>query len=243
MKPLLLLTHRPEAMEAEREWVDIARFAGISTDDIDQRRLDLEPLGDVDLDDYSGVLIGGGPFNVSDMDKPDVQLRVEADLLRATTLCIEDDFPYFGLCYGMGVLAQAVGGVVDREFGEPPSAPVISLTDEGRDDPLLARTPARFRAFTGHKEAVSMLPETATVLATSELSPHQLIRVGRNVYAAQFHPELDAESLVARLSAYRHKGYFPAEDFENQAKWAMSVDVGTTSNELIAHFVRRYARD
>lgn len=243
MKPLLLLTHRPETMEADRELVDIARFSGIAVDDIDQRRLDRDPLGEVDLERYSGVLVGGGPFNVSDDDKPEIQRRVEADLIDITLRCVEEDFPYFGLCYGIGVLATATGGVVDREFGEPPSAPFIELTAEGRDDPLLAETPQVFRAFTGHKEAVSVLPEGAVVLATSALAPHQIIRMGRNVYAAQFHPELDSESLVARLSAYRHNGYFPADEFEEQAAWARSVHVGTESNDLIARFVELHARD
>lgn len=243
MKPFLLLSHRPEDIEAERELVDVARFGGIGVGDIEQRRLDRAELGIVDLSRYSGVFVGGGPYNVSDTRKDDAQLRIEAELFRVTQQCLDDDFPYFGLCYGMGVLAEATGGVVGREFGEAPSTPTIELTDEGREDPLLAETPHRFPAITGHKEAVSVLHEEAVLLATGDKCPNQLVRVRRNVYASQFHPEVDTGTLVSRLIAYRTMGYYPEDEFEETIAWARSIDVGTTSNDLLKAFVRRYARD
>ena len=36
----------------------------------------------------------------------------------------------------------------------------------------------------------------------------QAFRLGRNVYATQFHPELDVAGLVTRIEVYRHFGYF-----------------------------------
>ncbi|WP_197512259.1 hypothetical protein [Tessaracoccus coleopterorum] len=33
---------------------------------------------------------------------------------------IERDFPFLGLCYGVGVLTSTLGGVVDRTYGEAP---------------------------------------------------------------------------------------------------------------------------
>ena len=243
MKPFLLLSHRPEDIEAERELVDVARFGRIGVSDIEQRRLEQVELGHLDLSRYSGIFVGGGPYNVSDDRKDELQLRVEADLFAVTRRAVEDDFPYLGLCYGMGVLAGVTGGVVDREFGETPSSPTITLTDEGRADPMLADSPDRFGAFTGHKEAVSVLPDGAVVLATGERSPHQLVRFGANVYAAQFHPEIDSASLVARLIAYRTMGYYPESEFEETIAWAHGADVGNASNDIIAAFVRRHARD
>lgn len=243
MKPFLLLSHRPEDAEAHREHADVARFSGLALADVRQCRLDKQELGTVDLARYSGILVAGGPYNVTEPIKNDEQLRVEAELLGVTQQCLADDFPYFGLCYGMGILAQATGGVVDREYFEPPGTPMIFLTDAGRQDPLLDGTPESFEAFTGHKEAVSTLAPDVVLLATGEAAPHQLVRAGTNVYAAQFHPELDATSLVSRLTAYRLMGYFPADEFESTIAWARSTDVGPASNDLLAAFVRRYARD
>ncbi|WP_018134088.1 hypothetical protein [Acaricomes phytoseiuli] len=65
----------------------------------------------------------------------------------------------------------------------------------------------------GHKEACSALPEDAVLLASSAQCPVQMFRIGANVYATQFHPELDIEGLLLRIEAYRHHGYFPAEEY------------------------------
>jgi GMP synthase (glutamine-hydrolysing) len=88
-----------------------------------------------------------------------------------------------------------------------------------------------------------VLPEDTVVLATGERAPHQLVRVGDNVYAAQFHPEIDTTSLVARLIAYRQHGYYPDSEFEETIAWARSADVGSAGNDIIAAFVRRHAAD
>ena len=56
--------------------------------------------------------------------------------------------------------------------------------------------PPTFDAFLGHKEAVRRLPEGAVLLASSADCPVHAFRIGRNVYATQFHPELDVEGLV-----------------------------------------------
>lgn len=240
MQPFLLLSTRPERVESEREHRDVARFAGVDISLIEQRRLDVEPLGEVDLDAYSGVIIAGGPLNVSDETKTPLQERIEHELLALTDRCLRSDFPYLGLCYGLGILAVATGGRVDREFGEEASTPLLTLTDEGASDPLLADTPRSFRAFTGHKEAVSMLPPEAVRLVTGDRCPNQIIRIGRNLYGTQFHPELDAESFAARLRVYRDLGYAPPGEAERIADWALTTDIGDASNRIIEAFVARY---
>ena len=84
----------------------------------------------------------------------------------------------------------------------------ITLTDEGRQDQLLGGLSDPFTAFLGHKEAVSRLPDGAVLLASSATCPVQAFRIGTNVYATQFHPELDLDGIITRVEAYRHFGYF-----------------------------------
>ncbi len=50
--------------------------------------------------------------------------------------------------------------------------------------------PDRFEALAGHKEATERLPAEAVLLASSDGCPVQVYRVGRRVYATQFHPEV-----------------------------------------------------
>src|SRR4051794_32964678 len=94
------------------------------------------PLPELDLDDYAGVFVGGGPFNSSDPaeDKSAVQQRVERELASLLDEIVARDFPFFGACYGVGTLGVHQGGVIDRTYAEPVSAVRVQLTDEGRAD-------------------------------------------------------------------------------------------------------------
>ena len=129
--------------------------------------------------------------------------------------------------------------MVDRTYAEPISATEIGLTPEGLADLLLAGVPQRFDAFVGHKEACRVLPPSAVLLASSASCPVQMFRVGRNVYATQFHPELDVAALVTRIRVYQHAGYFePAE--MNDLIASLTPAVVTEPGRLLANFVQRY---
>src|SRR5687768_13671971 len=101
-------------------------------------------MGDVDLSAWSGILLGGGPFNSSDEAdlKSPVQRRVEKDLARLLDAVVAQDFPFLGACYGIGALGTHQGGVVDRSYTEPVGAVTVTLTDDGRSDPLLNVLPS-----------------------------------------------------------------------------------------------------
>ena len=190
MKPILLLSIRADDAAADNEYESFRTLAGLTEDELRRVRLDRHPLGDIDLRDWSGIWVGGGPFNYTDPDekKSPVQRRVEADLNRLLDTVVEADFPFLGACYGVGALGQHQGAVLDRRYSEPVGTVRVALTAAGRRDPLLQDLPAEFDAFTGHKEAISELPGHAVLLASSDACPVQAFRVGSNVYATQFHP-------------------------------------------------------
>ncbi|CEA08433.1 glutamine amidotransferase [Arthrobacter saudimassiliensis] len=243
MKPFLLLATRSEDDAADEEYEAFARFAGLDASGLHRLRLEQGPLPDLDLDRYSGLITGGSVFNSSDPQdaKSPVQRRVEADLARLLDEVTARDFPFLGACYGVGTLGRHQGAVVDRRFGEPIGAVEVSLTDAGRDDPLLEGMPERFHAFVGHKEAVAKLPAHAVNLAGSATCPVQMFRVRSNLYATQFHPELDVPGLLTRISVYRHAGYFPEEDAEAVMDSVRGANVQAPPR-ILHNFVRRYAR-
>ena len=243
MRPFLLLSSRAEDLAAEEEYAAFLRCTGLSPDQLHRFRLEAAPLPRLELDDWSGILIGGGPFNSSDPveDKSAVQRRVEADLNALLDDVVARDFPFFGACYGVGTLGVHQGGVVDRTYAEPISAVDITLTDDALDDPVLAGMPQRFAAFVGHKEACSVLPPSAVLLASSAACPVQMFRVRSNVYATQFHPELDVAGIVTRVRVYQHAGYFePAE--MNELIDVLSQAVVTEPGRMLANFVRVHSR-
>lgn len=241
MKPFLLLSSRAEDLAADDEYVAFLRETGLEPGRLLRIRAEAAPLPRIDLDDYAGIFLGGGPFNSSDPPhtKSPVQRRVERDLAALLDEVVARDFPFMGACYGVGTLGVHQGGVIDRTYAEPIGAAAIRLTDEGRADPLLEGVPDVFDAYVGHKEAVRVLPPGATLLATSTSCPVQMFRVGRNLYATQFHPELDRAGIVTRVRVYRHAGYFPPEQVEDVVALLDGTKV-TAPPRILANFAARY---
>nr|WP_202628023.1 glutamine amidotransferase [Cellulomonas sp. APG4] len=239
----MLLATRSDDAAAQGEFDAIRRFAGLEEHELHRIRLEAGPMPAVDLDDYSGIIVGGSPFNTSDPDheKSAVQHRVERELASLLDDVVARDFPFLGACYGVGTLGVRTGGVVDRTYGEPVGAVPITLSDEGRADPLFDGLPSTFDAFVGHKEAIRTPPDGAVVLASSPACPVQAFRVGRNLYATQFHPELDVPGIVARVEIYRHAGYFPPHELGRVID-EVSGAVVDQPPRILANFVRIYAR-
>jgi GMP synthase (glutamine-hydrolysing) len=131
------------------------------------------------------------------------------------------------------------GGTIDRTYSEPVGPVTVTLTEEGQADPLLSGMPARFSAFVGHKEACSVLPPTAVRLAGSPTCPVQMFRVKSNLYATQFHPELDRDGIVTRVRVYRDAGYFPAEEVD---ELVASLNAARVSEppRILTNFVALY---
>jgi len=242
VKPFLLLASRAEDAAADDEYAAYLRYGGLAPEQLRWIRLEAAPLPDLDLADYSAIIVGGSPFTSSDPPegKSDTQRRVERELAGLLDRIVDQDFPFLGACYGVGTLGTHQGAVIDRTFGEPLGAVEIELTDAGLADPVLRGMPARFTAFTGHKEACTSLPSHAVLLATSSACPVQMFRIKENLYATQFHPELDVEGLVTRIDIYRHAGYFPPESAEELMANARQFTVTEPTN-ILKNFVARYA--
>ena len=98
---------------------------------------------------------------------------------------------------------------------------------------------AEFDAFVGHKEACSVLPPSAVLLASSAACPVQMFRVKRNLYATQFHPELDLPGLITRVRIYQHAGYFAPAELDAVLA-SLQPAVVTEPGRMLANFVARY---
>lgn len=122
------------------------------------------------------------------------------------------ELPMMGICFGHQFLAHYLGGRVDHhpeggEFG----ITAITLTDEGRHDPLFSRLPDSFYGYVSHGQSVIELPAGAVVLATSPDEPVQAVKYRSMVYGVQFHPEFYrpvAEFYFSYHKEKRRKGLF-----------------------------------
>jgi GMP synthase (glutamine-hydrolysing) len=243
VKPFLLLASRAEDKAAEEEYEAYLRYGGLEPAQLRRIRMEAGPLPELDLSAYSGVIVGGSPFTSSDPadHKSPAQHRVERELALLLDRIVPADFPFLGACYGVGTLGLHQGAVIDRTYGEGLGGTTIKLTAEGLKDPLLRGLPESFTAFTGHKEGCTVLPSHAVLLASSADCPVHMFRIKTNLYATQFHPELDAEGLITRIDIYRHAGYFPPESAESLMESARQFSA-TEPMKILRNFVERYAR-
>lgn len=238
----LILQLRPETEAADEEFGALLDRGGLALGNVTRIRLDQQPIPALALEDYAGVIVGGGPGCVSDdpAAKDPLEARIEADVRALMPQVLDRDMPFLGCCYGMGILGATLGAPVGKSrYGEPIGGVDCRVTADGMRDPLLAGIPQRFRALVGHKEAVEALPAGAVHLVDSDPCPFQMIRAGANVYATQFHPEARGENFARRIEIYKHRGYFAPEDAAALTE-AVLAEAITVPERILHDFVKRF---
>lgn len=246
MKRFLILQLRPEVKASDDEYQAFLAKGHLGPEQVHRIRLDCEDIPqDLDLADYSGVIVGGGPGCVSDppSKKSAIEARIEAAVMGMLPQICAQDIPFMGCCYGIGVLGAHLGGRVDKSrYFEEVGISQCAVTQDGAKDAMLDGVPAEFGAFVGHKEALQELPEGCVHLVSSPTCPYQMIRFGRNVYATQFHPEADSEGFEVRIGVYKDRGYFAPEDAGRLIDMCRAAEVHAPEL-ILRNFVKAYARD
>jgi len=243
MKPFLILQSRPEDETSDDELRTFLKYGELDKKDVHRVRMEKNGIPQINLDDYSAIILGGGPYNMIDSEesKDENRKRVETDLFNLLDKVVERDFPFLGACLGIGFLTFHQKGQLSTEYGEDAGVITIKINSEGENDPLLKSLPKEFRAFVGHKEACSELPKEAVLLASSDVCPVQMFRIKQNIYATQFHPELDSKGFEVRINAYMNHGYFDPADAEALIKISQKENI-TVPMKILKRFVKRYQR-
>ncbi|MCK5666506.1 MAG: hypothetical protein KAI17_23605, partial [Thiotrichaceae bacterium] len=198
-KPFLILQLRPEDNTADNEFAAILKYSGLKEKSVQRIRIEKNGIpDDLSLDDFCAVIVGGSPFDISTPleDKPAIQKKIEGDFKQLFDKIISRDFPFLGACSGNGLLGSYLGVSISTKYAEPVGCVSLKITEEGKNDALLSDFPAQVSVLLGHKEACDTLPRGAVLLMTGVACPVQMYRIGKNVYATQFHPEGDSEGFT-----------------------------------------------
>lgn len=129
------------------------------------------------------VVLGGEQNALADDSHPYLP-----ELVRLMQRMGQANKAVLGVCLGSQLLARAYGA--QNSLGTAPEFGwhKISVTDEGRQDPVLSVLKDEFSAFQWHKDTFS-LPASAVRLAHSAGAINQCFRLGRASYGMQFHFE------------------------------------------------------
>jgi GMP synthase (glutamine-hydrolysing) len=124
-----------------------------------------------------GIILSGGPSSVYEPNAP-----------RCDPAIFDLGVPVLGICYGMQLGVQILGGQVKpgkaREFGRAKLTVV-------NDDALVKGLPADTTVWMSHGDQVHDLPADFVPLATTPTCPYAAARhTKRPFYGVQFHPEV-----------------------------------------------------
>ena len=135
------------------------------------------PISEIRARNPVGILLSGGPRSVSEASAP----RCDPGVFTAGV-------PVLGICYGMQLMTDVLGGEVaaapHREFGH-------ALISIGADAPMLASVGPELRVWASHGDFVKSAPAGFAVTATSVNAPvAAMADEARRFYALLFHPEV-----------------------------------------------------
>lgn len=124
------------------------------------------------------LVLSGGPASVYDDAAPSVDHAL-----------LSLGVPVLGICYGMQLLAQMMGGTVSRTDAAEYGATELSLIDGGGQ--LMQLPDDVFNVWMSHRDAVTVPPDAArTIAATAQTPVAAFEHTDRALYGVQFHPEV-----------------------------------------------------
>lgn len=238
--PLVYLCVRPQREAARAEYASFRAESGLAEAQLHVHDLTRQPLPADALERWSGFVVGGSPFNVTDTAISDIQRRVEADLEIVAAAAAASRTAALFTCYGIGIVTRMLGGEVSRRFPEPTGPTPVRLTPAASADPVTADMATEFVALSAHKEGSGTTPPGALLLATNLACPVQAYRVGDRLYATQFHPESTPLPFTERMAFYRDGGYFDADDFDEISARVLAASV-TEPGRMLRAFARAWA--
>src|SRR5215212_7193147 len=135
------------------------------------------PMAEIRARKPVGIVLSGGPRSVSESSAP-----------RCETAVFDAGVPVLGICYGMQLMTDTLGGEVapapQREYGHA----LIRIEAEA---PILASVGPELRVWASHGDFVKRAPAGFTVTATSANAPvAAMVDEDRRLYAILFHPEV-----------------------------------------------------
>jgi GMP synthase (glutamine-hydrolysing) len=130
--------------------------------------------------DPVGVILSGGPRSVAEAGAP-----------RSDPALFASGIPTLGICYGMQLMTDSLGGRVGRAPHREYGHATVRVEDRSDASALFRALPSELRVWASHGDFVAAAPPGFQVLATSTNAPvAAMADSARGLYALLFHPEV-----------------------------------------------------
>lgn len=151
-------------------------------------------------------------------------------LVRTTQVCPES--PYVGICFGHQLLAQALGGKVERSpYGWGVGVRDFNVVSA---KPWMEGAPSNIALIGSHQDQVTELPTSAELLFTSDYCPNGGFAIGERAWTLQVPPEFTPE-LADHLLAGRVELIGAERVAEARASLTRSLD-----RHLVAGWIQTF---
>ncbi|MCC6678751.1 MAG: type 1 glutamine amidotransferase [Phycisphaerales bacterium] len=162
---------------------------------LDIRRPDLKDRVPADLDDVHGVVILGGPQNVTDIAGL-AWMQQEAELIKKATAA---GVPVIGICLGAQLIAHALGGQVAPREKPSIGFATLHINTTGQVETMLSGMAWDHPQLFSCGQEIKQLPAGAQLLAGADGIKHVIFRAGIRTYGFINHFECDREMITVLM--------------------------------------------
>jgi len=152
------------------------------------------------------------------------------NLIKWVKQCYDNEIPMVGICFGHQIIAQALGGVVEKFPKGWSVGPQTYKLCNTRN------THGTFTLNAVHQDQVIVKPPQAMCIATSDFCQYAALMYGRNILTIQAHPEFTIE--YERDLLQYHSGKAIPEDVVSSALHELSLPISLDETKIASLMVQ-----
>jgi len=135
-------------------------------------------IAEIISDNPNGIIFSGGPASVYDSDSPKIDQKI-----------FEINLPILGICYGLQLIVQHFGGVIDRSAKREFGRAKLQIANVSQ---IFNNVSNHSIVWMSHSDKVISLPKIFSVSASTSNSKYAAVcNTEEKIYGLQFHPEVN----------------------------------------------------